>query len=157
MLNARDRRRQETTAEVCRLLEITGSEQAANAMGLTWITVRRWARGEIQPSIASLAMLRQLAGRGFPGWPGWRFVDEVLVSPEGYKYTPGDLLAQTYQRPLIKALRAELDELRGMVAALAREASQRDPAANDMAIYPEDPRTQAYEAGATRTEIARSR
>lgn len=66
-------------------------------------------------------------------WQGWRFWKGELWSPEGYRFTAGDLHAQRYERLTLDSQRRRILELEAQIAVLVRERAQRDTAANDAA------------------------
>jgi Phage protein len=81
-------------------------------------TARRWKRGARCPPATSLMILAEDLGCFDPAWKGWRIRDGQLLSPEGWRVSPGDVLALplmrlqivSYQRDQ-RIAKAELDAL----------------------------------------------
>jgi hypothetical protein len=137
--------------ELRSLVERIGPTWAASVCGVHRTTLSRWLSGAVPLPRAALNALRAADGRapGMAGqWDGWRFVDGVLWSPEGYQYRPGDLLAQQYDRPLILALQAQVRELEARIVRMTKAAAQVDPAANESHTWPGDPASRAFTSGA---------
>lgn len=134
--------------ELRSLVDEVGPTWAASVCGVHRTTLGRWLSGAVPVPRAALNALRAAAGRA-PGmgghWDGWRFVDGVLWSPEGYQYRPGDLMAQQYERPLIRALQKQVRDYEARIVSLTQAAAQVDPAGNDSAIWPGNPATKAFQ------------
>lgn len=98
---------------------------------------------------AARRALRAADGRA-PGmggkWDGWRFVDGVLWSPDRVPYTPGDLLAQQFERPLIRSLEKQVREYEARIVRLTQAAAAVDSAANQSNTWPNDPASRAFSA-----------
>ncbi len=134
-------------AELQVLVERIGPTWSASVCGVHRTTLGRWLSGVSPIPRAALNALRAADGRS-PGmggqWDGWRFVDGVLWSPEGYQFTPHDLLSHFYERPLIKSLQKVVREYEARIVALTKAAAQVDPAANDSSTWPGNPATRAF-------------
>lgn len=132
------------------LVSAIGPTWSASVCGVHRTTLSRWRSGAVPVPRAALNALRAADGRapGMAGqWNGWHFVDGVLWSPEGYQYGPGDLLAQVYERPLIRSLQKQVSEYEARIVRLTQAAAQVDPAGNDAAIWPANPATRAFSGG----------
>lgn len=73
-------------------------------------TVRRWKRGRLPRVIERCLALLQLGELGSlsPIWSGWRIRGELLYSPEGDRFTPGDVRASRVDREQVRELRRQL-------------------------------------------------
>lgn len=129
------------------LVEHVGPSWAASVCGVHRTTLGRWLAGSVPVPRAALNALRAADGRA-PGmggqWDGWHFVDGVLWSPEGYQYRPGDLMAQVYERPLIRSLQKQVAEYEARIVSLTKAAAQVDQAANESSTWPGNPATRAF-------------
>jgi transcriptional regulator with XRE-family HTH domain len=137
--------------EVAALVEEIGPGAAARLCGVHRTTVGRWLSGKVAPPPSALDLLRIAASGQVPGmggdWLGWRFAAGRLWSPNGVPYSPGDLMAQQYERPLIRALQRKVSELEARIVRMTKAAAQVDPAGNDSAIWPTDPAARAFSGG----------
>lgn len=137
--------------ELKNLVSHLGANSAARTVGVHRTTLGRWLAGQVKPPRTALQVLRmaafgQVVGMGGQ-WEGWRFNDGLLWSPEGYQFTSGDLMAQVYERPLLKALRKQVAEYEARIVSLTKAAAQVDPAANDSSTWPANPATRAFSGG----------
>lgn len=134
LMNLRDRRKQEAKDEAVELIGLYGEGQVARALNVHDLTVRRWYRGETVCPTPVLIALRALVNSQLPGqeskdWIGWRFGrDGLLYDPSGDPHGPGDMMAQRYERQLIKHLQNEVKRLE---ARLHKELELSNGAAND--------------------------
>jgi Fe-S cluster biosynthesis and repair protein YggX len=82
--------------------------QLAQTAGVTERTVRRWKkRGEI-PEPYKTALQTRLGAHnaiGKDAWAGWQIYQNLLISPEGDKYTQADIRSAPLYREAIKAYR----------------------------------------------------
>ena len=82
--------------------------QLAQTAGVTERTVRRWKkRGEI-PEPYKTALHTRLGAHdavGKDAWAGWRIHQNLLISPEGDKYTQADIRSAPLYREAINAYR----------------------------------------------------
>lgn len=87
-----------------------GARMLAERTGVSLATARRWKRAKRIP--AAIARFIQVAIFGELGpisraWSGWRMVKDELVSPEGWTFKPGELLALPLLRMQLAAYQAE--------------------------------------------------
>lgn len=134
MLNVRERRALAAQDEAIDLIEILGENRTIDLLNVDPVTVKRWLARKVTPSTPVLIALRaaakcQLPGQEHAHWKGWRFAnDGKLYNPAGRPYTPGDLMAQEFERALVKALQNKVAELE---ARLLHEVQSSSTAAND--------------------------
>lgn len=104
-------------------------------------------KGQVPVPESALLAIRAAVTGQMPGydrsWDGWIFRDGYLVSPEGYKFTAGEVLAGIYREKLVKAQREQIRELEAKLVKMTRAAALVDQAANDLSIW--DVRAQAFE------------
>ncbi len=135
-------------SEIEQLIEVVGLQETINVCRVHRTTVGRWIKGQVKPPASALVTLRLLAWGKHPredrAWEGWIFRRGKLVSPDGDEFEPGDVKALRYLHPLVKSQRKRIEELEAQIVALTREVARADPAANDLAVWPGDPRTKAY-------------
>jgi hypothetical protein len=84
-------------------------------------TARRWKRGARCPPNSALMLLSGDLGFLDPAWAGWRVVRGALYSPEGWRATPGDVLAIQLTQAQLSAYRHETLQLRATLAELEFE------------------------------------
>ncbi len=75
-------------------------------------TARRWKRGAICPPESALMILAGDLGAFDPAWAGWRLVRGELISPEGWRATPGDVLSIQFTQAQLSEWRIEAKRLR---------------------------------------------
>jgi hypothetical protein len=82
-------------------------EEIARACGVHLDTARRWKRKGSAP-LAAIRLIRALWEHDLGGvsrdWDGWKIVKGMLYSPEGEKFTPGDVKAARYYRDMVREL-----------------------------------------------------
>jgi Phage protein len=124
-----------TLQEVNRLIEQVGAARIQREIGVHRTTLLRWRRGTVAVPAAQLRALRALAydTGTHPAWEGWRIRDGKLHSPEGYTFTPGELLALPYVYGERNSLRDRVKDLEATVAALSVDPHVRGDSANDAA------------------------
>ena len=132
----RERRAREHKQEMIDLVSDLGLYRAERLLNVHRTTIQRWMRGASRVPESALFALRgaakgQLPGQDDSNWQGWIFgQDGNLYSPDGRPFTCGDILAQQYERQLIKAQQARIRELEAKVARLQEFADSIDRAAN---------------------------
>lgn len=89
----------------------------AASLGVQTRTVRYWEAGQRRIPYAAFRLLQIVAGRclPWPGWDGFMVVGRHLVSPEGHRYTAGDLawLSLTFrQAEAFRSMREQLEAAR---------------------------------------------
>lgn len=137
MLTLRERRKQAARDEAAELIADYGIDSTARALDVHPLTVRRWASGEVTCPTPALIALRALVKAQLPGqehrdWIGWRFGrDGVLYDPSGGRHGPGDIMAQRYERQLIRHLQGRVRALEAALEARERVIDTLAPAAND--------------------------
>ncbi len=124
-----------TLQEVNRLLEQLGESRVINELGVHRTTLMRWRRGKVQIPAANLRALRSMAyDVGVDKeWEGWRILNGKLCSPEGYRFTVGELLALPYVYGERDSLRQRVEILQRQVEALSVAPHVRGESANDAA------------------------
>jgi Phage protein len=75
-------------------------------------TARRWKRGARCPPNSALILIRGDLGCFDAAWQGWRIYKGVLVSPEGWEITKGDVISSPLLRQQLAAFKTELKRLR---------------------------------------------
>lgn len=134
LTNLRDRRKAQAKDEAAELIGLYGEHRIARMLNVHELTVRRWYRGEIVAPTPVLIALRALVLSQLPGmqvkqWRGWSFAPNGdLYDPSGDPHGPGDIMAQRYERQLIKHLERKVNELE---ARLHKELEHSNYAAND--------------------------
>jgi hypothetical protein len=82
--------------------------ELASLTGVDRATARRWrAHGRLPRHVNRLLAIITLGQLDAIGWKGWRIMRGVLVSPEGWEATPGDVLALPFMRQQIAILQAD--------------------------------------------------
>ena len=92
------------------------SQEAAEFLGVTLRTYRRWLKGK-PPAWARLLLAIRAGYVPWDGWQGWQIVNEGIVPP-GYRdpVTPGQIMAVPYRLQQLAELKrqirqfAELDD-----------------------------------------------
>lgn len=87
-----------------------GARMLAERTGVSLATARRWKRARRIP--AAIARFIQVAIFGELGvisraWRGWSLRDGALVSPEGWTFSPGEILSLPFLRQQLAAYQAE--------------------------------------------------
>lgn len=133
---ARVRRARERQQEVIDLVSDLGMYRSEELLNVHRTTIQRWMRGESRVPDSAIYALRgvtkgQLPGQSDTTWQGWIFgKDGNLYDPTGRPFHVGDLMAQQYERQLIKAQQARIRELEAKLARAEAYAARFDPAAN---------------------------
>ena len=120
-INQRPRR------DLIRLIELIGQRRVERELNVHRTTVQRWLDGRVRiPGSRHLAV-RALLG-DLPGtagaWTGWRFHDGHLLSPDGEKYTAGQVMAIGLQRQRIAQLERDLLAAKARIAILEQAYPQ---------------------------------
>jgi len=115
----------ETLAE--RLKSLT-AQQIADLCQVDLATARRWRRQAICPPKSAQILLMAPGDLGWldPAWGGWLLRKGLLISPEGWEATPGDVRAMQLKEAQVSALRRDLFEARVELAELHRTAPWLD-------------------------------
>lgn len=82
------------------------ADRAAAVTGAHLTTVRRWKRLRRAPGWVSALVELCIAGeldRISRTWRGWRIRGELLISPEGWEFTPGAIRAIPLKDALIRS------------------------------------------------------
>lgn len=79
----------------------------ARVCGVDLSTARRWRRGATYPPKTALMLLSGDLGVLDSAWEGWRLYRGVLISPEGWRATPGDVLSIQLTQAQLSAYRDE--------------------------------------------------
>lgn len=80
-------------------------------------TARRWKRGATCPPYTALALLAMDLGAFSVRWKGWKLKRGILVSPEGWEATPGDVLSIQLTQMQLGDYRRENQHLRERMSA----------------------------------------
>lgn len=134
MLTVRDRRVLNIKTEVADLITQLGVGRTEGLLNVDRSTVWRWLKGSTTPPTAVLIALRAAVLGQVPGmesrhWEGWSFGrDGRLYNGAGQAFSAGDILAQQYERALIKSLQNRVSELE---EKLAKATVGGPSAAND--------------------------
>jgi len=135
-------------SELQNLVDALGPHRAADLCRVHRTTLLRWLAGQTRVPAAALATLRAAAWGQMPGreraWDGWTFDEGYLWSPEGVRFSRGDVASLPYVRDLVKALQADVARLEAQLVAATRAAAETDRASNDAAIWPDDVRSRAF-------------
>lgn len=87
-----------------------GARMIAERTGVSLATARRWKRATtIKAAIARFVQVA-IFGELEPisrAWRGWRLVNGHLVSPEGWAFKPGEILALPLLRAQLAAYQTE--------------------------------------------------
>lgn len=82
------------------------SDEVARRCGVDIATARRWKSGVSRiPATASAILARDLAAFD-PAWRGWTVRAGKIISPEGWAYSPGEVLSLTFLRSQVANLEA---------------------------------------------------
>ena len=91
-------------------VELLGEKRVERELNVHRTTVRRWLAGRVAIPGKAHQVIRMLLG-DLPGtdgkWTGWRFHDGDLVSPEGVRFTPGDVRAIPMRLQMVNQLHDE--------------------------------------------------
>lgn len=141
--------RKTTLSEIRDSIDTVGRGRVECLCNVHRTTVARWLRGAVQPPESVLATLRAAAWGQRPGydkaWDGWIFRDGLLWSPENEAFDSGEIRALVYLRPLVKSQREHIVDLERKLIEATKVAARNDEAANDLAIWPQDIRSKAFE------------
>jgi hypothetical protein len=97
---------------------------ASATLGLNRTTIIRLRKGEIKPKKHLIMLLQMMGGEvvtnaRYNFFKGWKFNNDYLISPEGEKFTEGDIRAARFEKErlreqerTIKRLKQENEELR---------------------------------------------
>lgn len=124
-------------AELQKLVETIGPTWAEGYLRVHRTTLKRWLDGKARVPESALVTLRAVAFGQMPGrkaercWDGWYFADGKLWSPEDTWFEASELRALPYLKGELRALRAQVLELRAKLAQATRANEVRYPAAND--------------------------
>lgn len=81
--------------------------EIARLCGVDVATARRWKRGKSRiPKCARTLLVGDLSALD-PAWRGWTLKAGKITSPEGWQYSPGEVLSLALLRQQIAHLEAE--------------------------------------------------
>lgn len=80
-------------------------------------TAQRWKSGQTVPPKSALMILQRDLGCLDSHWGGWQLRGGKLYSPEGWEFSPGDILATQLERRALESARAEVRRLRSELYA----------------------------------------
>jgi Phage protein len=93
------------------------AELLAAITGVDISTARRWKRaGKLPATAARLLSIVVLGDITVLGFTGWRILRGELISPEGWTYSPGEVMALTLLRQRVAHLEAERRKFLGLDA-----------------------------------------
>jgi Phage protein len=75
-------------------------------------TARRWKRGARCPPKSAVLLILGDLGCFDPAWKGWRIYKGVLISPEGWEISKGDVISSPLLRQQLAAYKTELRRLK---------------------------------------------
>ena len=84
------------------------ASEIAMLCGVDIATARRWKRGTSRIPMAARKLLAGDLSAFGKEWKGWTIRNGKLISPEGWDYSPGDVLSLTFVRTQV----AHLERLR---------------------------------------------
>jgi hypothetical protein len=90
-------------------------------------TARRWKDGARRPPATSLMILSADLGVFDPAWCGWVIRRGILISPEGWEVSTGEIMATPLMRMQILAYQREQRIAKAAVDALEEQPSLHDP------------------------------
>lgn len=126
-----------SVAEIRALVEDYGKHRSARMLDVHRTTIERWLNGVVPVPERALVILRQAVTGQVPGmdgaWQGWRFYKGELCSPAGDSYRPGEVMAIGLQHQRVKALEAQVRELRAEVRRLEQSLGRPTMAAANAA------------------------
>lgn len=93
-------------------LSFRSIKEIADLCGVSLKTARRYKDGTVCPPPAVLLLLSGDLGSHDQAWAGWRVRGEVLVSPEGWEITVGDVLSVPLMRAQIQTYQLEFRKMR---------------------------------------------
>jgi hypothetical protein len=96
-------------------------KEIARICGVDVSTARRWKRGAICLPYTARVLLEADLGCFDAKWSGWRLQSGLLVSPEGWSATPGEVRS-------LQLLRAQLASYRTENRALKEALEEADAA-----------------------------
>lgn len=84
------------------MLAHLSAAELADLAGVDPATARRWrSLGRLPEPVRRLLEITALGRLDILGWRGWKVVRGTLVSPEGWEFTPGAVLAISLMRQQI--------------------------------------------------------
>lgn len=102
------------------------AKHIAHICGVDLTTARRWKRGAICPPQSALALLTGDLGFLDPAWAGWTIREGLLVSPENWRLTMGDVLASRLHEAQLAAWRREVSMMKARVLELETKGYGED-------------------------------
>jgi transcriptional regulator with XRE-family HTH domain len=90
------------------------AREIARRCGVDIATARRWKRGASQMPKAAQMILSGDLGHFDPAWAGWTLGDGKLISPEGIRAVPTDVLAMPFVQAQLAVYQAENRRIKGM-------------------------------------------
>jgi Phage protein len=90
-------------------------------------TARRWKSGARCPPESAVLLIRGDLGAFDPSWAGWVCRRGLLISPEGWEITVGDVLSIPLMRHQVAAWRTEVRLMKEAVAKQEQPAPDAWP------------------------------
>lgn len=90
-------------------------------------TARRWKRGAQRPPPWAFPLLMGDLGFFDPEWKGWRLIKGQLVSPEDWRISLGEVLAQRLVAAQIAAYQTENRRLKAELAEAKVQQLEEQP------------------------------
>ncbi len=116
------------------LVEKVGRKHIERQLNVHRTTVLRWLDGKVKIPGHQHQVIRMLLG-DLPGtagkWQGWRFHEGHLYSPNGDRFSAGNVLSLVLLRQQLTARDRENAALRVQLAMAEQTIAQLSPAAND--------------------------
>jgi hypothetical protein len=104
----------------------------ADTCGVDLTTARRWKRRAQRPPPWAFPLLMGDLGFFDPAWKGWRLVRGELVSPENWRITLGDVLAQRLVAAQIAAYQTENRRLKAELAEAKVQQLEEQPTPDEL-------------------------
>jgi Phage protein len=79
-------------------------------------TASRWKDGQTVPPAAARMILAGDLGALCAEWSGWKFIKGKLISPEGWEFSVGDVLAIPFLHGQVRVYQGELRKMKEMSA-----------------------------------------
>jgi len=98
------------------------ADQIAALCGVDIATARRWKSGRSRIPVAAKKLLAGDLGAFGKEWKGWKIVKGEIVSPEGWSYPPGEILAI----PFLRAQLAHFESLRRQARELDEQPREAE-------------------------------
>lgn len=103
------------------------AEEIALRCDVSYRTACRWKSGAVPMDTASKLILAGDLGCFAAEWSGWVIREDALISPEGWKITKNDVLANRLLTAQLSTYQAESRALKAYIAELERDSYDEQP------------------------------